>query len=331
MAKKFFNKRVKSRKKTLINGLIIGICVIGIVLCFWLTQSFGGNDETVEVIVKLQDSISVDMNNGEPSKDVFFLELSGVEESDISVDYSNVDFSVLGEYTVTVTVLNEKYYIKLNVVDVSIPSLSVQSVTISDDEDYDYTDFVVSCSDNSNEDCVVGFFTGGIDEEGNIIDYSSFKDNGSYDIVIIATDVNGNSTYKTTTLTIGDASSGTSTECTYGSGDYSSGYILAYSVVNNGCAVSLDLYQSSTIREPMDDIADTESEKVKMEIEQISGLSSNIIINRSITAILNETGNGFVGYSLYMEITNNDGDIIVSYYLTESGSRIYIENPYSLS
>lgn len=333
MAKKFFNKRVNSRKKTLINSLIIGGCIIGIILCFWLTQNLGSTDtaEPTEVIVKLQESVSVDLNNGEPESDVYFLELSGVTEDDIIVDYSNVDFSKLGSYNVTVTVLNELYYVSLVVVDVSKPELTLASVTIEEGESYKYTDFLISCVDNSNEECEISFYTGNVDQDGNSIDYSKYTDSGTYDIVIIATDVNGNSTYETTSLTIGEEEESTPTECTYGNTDYNSGYILSYSVSSNGCAISLDLYQNSAIREPMDDIADTEANKIKTEIDQISGLSSNIIINRSITAILNETGNGFVGYSLYMEVTNNDGEILVSYYLTESGSRIYINNPYELS
>lgn len=332
MAKKFFNKRVNSRKKTLISGVVVGICIIGIVLCFYLTQNINkDNDDDVEVIVKLQESVSIDLNSKEPDTEVFFLELSGVSSDDITVDYSNVDFSTLGEYTVTITVLDEKNYVKLIVVDVSSPSLEVASVAIEEGETYSVSDFVIGCTDNSNEECIISFYGGGVDQNGDTIDYSNLTNAGTHDVVIMATDVNGNTIYQTTTLTIGDEETVTPTECSYGSGDYSSAYILAYNVANNGCALSIDSYHSDSIREPIDSIAETEVEKIKTEVDSITGLSSNIIINKSITAILNDEAIGFVGYSLFVEVTSSEGDSIVSYYLTESGTRIYIDNPYELS
>lgn len=332
MAKKFFNKRVNSKKRNIINAIIIIVAIIGIIICFMITKNLSKTSDSPsqEVIVTLQEEISRDINSGAPDTDVYFLELSGISESDIIVNYDNVDFSTLGSYEVYVTVLDEEYVVLLNVVDVSSPELIVESVTIEEGSTYSYNDFVTSCSDNSGEECILSFSTGGVDEEGDSVDYSSFTSSGTYTIVILAKDASGNETYKTTNLIIGENSTN-SNVCSYGSDSYTNSYILSYSVSNNGCAISLNLYQSSSIREPMETIADNESEKIKTDIDSISGLTSNIIINRSITAILNESGDGFVGYSLYMEVTTDDGDIIVSYYLNEDGSRVYILNPYSLS
>ncbi len=331
MAKKFFNKRVKSRKKMIVNGIIIGICLIGIILCFYLTQNLGNEDKD-KVNIELQNSVTVDLNSEAPDSDVYFLELSGVSESEINVDYSNVDFSKVGEYTVAVTVFDERYYVNLKVKDVTSPELTLAPVTIAVGEDYDYTKFVSSCTDNSKKDCSLAFYSGSVDQNNVPIDYSIYTKEGTYDIMIIASDDSGNTSYKTTTLIIGNGNnlSTDGAACNYGGGAYSNSYIIAYSVVNNGCALGLDLYQNSSVREPIEKIANTETEKVKTEVDKISGLTLNISISRSITAIINETANGFVGYSLYIEVKDDNGDIIVSYYLNEDGTRVYYENPYNL-
>lgn len=332
MGKKFFNKRINSKKRNIINCVIIGICITGVILCCFITQSFSKNKTTedVEIIVSLQEKVSIDLGTESPSSDIFFLDLSGVSEEEISIDYSNVDFNTLGEYTVLITVLEETYEVVLNIVDASAPTLILTNVAIEVGQTYNYMDFVSTCTDNTDEPCEIKYYEGSLDQQGNPLDYSTYKEEGTYTIIITATDVNGNITYQTTTLTIGTEPN-QSTECSYGTSDYNKANILTYSVANNGCAISLDLYQNSTIREPMDSIADTESEKIKVLIDQISGLKTNIVINRSINAIINETGNGFVGYSLYMEVSDSSGSIIVSYYLNESGTRIYIENPYNIS
>lgn len=337
-SKKFFNKRVKSRKRTLINITILIVCILGIVFCFYLTNKFSKSSSssegsTTDTNVVLRESINIEINGNVSSDEIFFEELSGVDEKDITVDLSNVDFSKIGTYTVAITISGKTSYVSLNIVDVTSPQLIVNTYVISAGESYSYTDFVTSCLDNSNEECIISFKTGSYDGNDNIINYASYSSVGTYDIVIVATDSSGNQTLSTTTLYVtGDSDDDyESQECTYGSSSYSSAYILAYNVTNNGCALSLDLYQNTTVREAIETIAENEESKIKTEIDSIADLSQNLVIYKSITAILNDTADGFVGYSLYIEISDNDGNRIVSYYLTESGTRIYIENPYNLS
>ena len=39
MAKKFFYNRVYNTKRTIINLIIIGVCVIGVIICFVVTPN----------------------------------------------------------------------------------------------------------------------------------------------------------------------------------------------------------------------------------------------------------------------------------------------------
>ncbi len=331
-SKKFFNKRVRSRKRTLINAGIIIACIIGIAGCFYLTTLFSKDETTsTDSTVVVRESINIEINGSISSNEIFFEELSGVNEKDISVDYSNVNFTALGTYTVAITIQGKTEYVSLNIVDVTAPILTLNSYTISEGESYSYSDFVTDCTDNSNESCIVYFRTGSYDSNNNLLNYASYSSVGSYDIVIVAEDSSGNQSFLTTTLYITGDSDEVVQSCSYGNSSYSSAYILAYNVTNNGCALSLDLYQNSSVREPIETIANNEETKIKTEIDSVADLSQNLIIYKSITAILNDTADGFVGYSLYIEVSDDSGNRIVSYYLTESGSRIYIENPYSLS
>ena len=44
MAKKFFYNRVYNTKRTIINLVIIGVCVIGVIICFIVTSNFQGEN-----------------------------------------------------------------------------------------------------------------------------------------------------------------------------------------------------------------------------------------------------------------------------------------------
>lgn len=338
MAKKFFNSKVASRKRNLVNGVIISICVIGVAVCLYFTQyyDFGGSEETS---VKLQDSISLEIFSSPPANDIFFSSLSGVDEDDIEVDMSAVDFNSIGSYIVVVSVEGSEYEVTLNIVDATSPTLELNELVIEDGETYILDDFIVSCTDNSNDECLISYDTSSVTENGDSIDFSSYYETGTYTITIKASDSSGNTAYKSTTLTIGDVSSAPEepeedpevTSCTYGTNSYDEdNYLLTYNVSTNGCAISLDSYLNESVQEPINSIADTETTKIKTEINTIADLDSSLHINRSINAITNLTGNGFVGYSLLISVTNEDGDVIVSYYLDENSYRYYLVNPYNL-
>lgn len=333
MAKKYFNKRINSKKRRIINITIIIVCIVAIIACLLITRNFSGESESNEIIINAQETVNLEIYSEEPDKDIFFYELVGVDDSEISIDFEDVDFDTLGTYFVYVYVGSDEYTVTLNIVDLTNPELVLNNLSIDEGDSYSYSDFVSSCSDNTGDECEISFYTKNLSQDGESIDYSSFSESGEYEIVILAVDKSGNETTKSTTLIIGEISESTESSkvCTYGNNDYESSYILSVSVSDNGCALSLDLYQNSTVREVADELVISEVEKIKTQIESISGLQTNIIVNSNVNAILNTTGNGFVGYSIYIEVTEESGDVIASYYLDEDGDRIYIENPYSLS
>jgi uncharacterized membrane protein YvbJ len=94
MAKKFFYNKVYNPRKKIISYTIIGVALIGIVLCFWISKNFRTNDSNA--VIKLRDSVSVEVNSSLPDKTVYFQELSGVKEDNINVNTDQVDLSKVG-------------------------------------------------------------------------------------------------------------------------------------------------------------------------------------------------------------------------------------------
>ena len=330
MAKRFFNKRVKSKKNKLISGLVIFLCIIGIIICILITRTFSSDNPKETIKIKVQDYVSVNQNTKLPEKYLFFKELEGIKEEAIKIDMSKVKLDTLGDYEITIIIDKKEYKSIVKVVDLIKPELKLKEIVIKENEKYNVESFIESCKDNSKSDCKISFYKDSLDQNSKPIDYSNYKKKGEYDIKIIATDVNGNETIQTTKLIIGNKTTTVKpTTCKYGTDEYNTSNVLTHSVSTNGCALSLDLYQNTTIRKAMDNIANNETEKIKMAVDDIKGLQNNIVINKNIDAILNKTGNGFVGYNLYVEVISGD-KTVVSYYLKENGSRVYIENPYNI-
>jgi hypothetical protein len=332
MAKKFFYNKVYNPRKKIISYTIIGVALIGIVLCFWISKNFRTNDSNA--VIKLRDSVSVEVNSSLPDKTVYFQELSGVKEDNINVNTDQVDLSKVGDYNVKITISNQDYNVTLKVIDSTGPTLKLKDVTIAVGGSYTYEDFVDSCKDNSNEDCLVGFYTSGTDQDGNVIDYSKYKDKGTYEIKIIAKDNNDNQTIQSAKLYIGEQSSTTTnnnSSCKYGTLDYNEDKFTITSFVgDNGCALDLNLYHDENIRQNIVSIADTETKKIQSEVNNISGIEGTLTVNRNINAVLNKDAIGFIGYSLYIQVVDSNSKVIVSYYLKTDGTRVYDENPYNL-
>lgn len=326
--KKFFNDKVYNSKKKVINIIIIVVCIIGVIICFALTSKFN-NKNNKEAKVELRDSLTVEVNTKVPDKTLYFTELENVSEDDIDVNYTDVDLTKIGSYDVTVTVLSEKHVVKLNVTDTTKPTLVLKEVNIKKGGTYTYSDFVDSCSDNSKEECVINFYTYGTDENGTVIDYSTYKNAGTYQIKIIAKDSSNNETIEATNLIIGNKT--TTNTCSYGNLEYDTNYIITSYVDSSNCAIDPTLINDTTIRKNINSITETETKKIQGEVNSIKGLKSTLTINRNINAVLNKEGKGIVGFSLQIEIVDKDNKTIVRYTLNNDGKRTYYENPYNLS
>ncbi len=346
MAKFFYNK-VYNSKKTIINIVIISVCVIGIIICFVLTSNFQGEDQRKpEAKLSIKSDVAVEVNE-KFSKDIFFSQIQNMQLDDIEIVYpDNFDVKKIGKYEIGIVVDGETYTSNLTVVDTTKPELDLKEVTINYNSSYSAKDFVTSCKDNSGVDCEINFYTG-IDEEGQTVDYSTYKEAGTYAIKIEAKDESGNQAVGETKLIINNNSTTPSepetpstpqtpsepVTCKYGNGDYDTdNYLLAVNITTNNCAVSLDLYKNATIAAEINKIMDTETIRIQKDVQALN-IAGTPSLNRLMTAVVNKSGDGVVGYELRMTVAiSNEGKstTVADYKLDSNGKRVYISNPYNL-
>lgn len=339
MARKFFNQKVKgSSNKSMIAYIIVGACIFIIFIAVILVVVLSNNKGNDDAVVEIRDVVTVEINSEIPDKTLFFAELQGVSEDDIDVSFADADLTKVGEYPVEINVYGEKYESKLAVVDTESPNVNTKNYSIPVGGTYKASDFVDSCTDNSGEECIIEFYELGMNQEGETIDYSSYKDEGTYSIQIVAKDSSGNATSPiTVSLSIGEGGNITTpTTCNFGGSDYDTNkYILGVNVSQNGCALDLNLYQNDATTKPAYDLAEQDTEKLQKEISKLN-ISQNLQkhLDRLITPVLNNSGTGLVGYTIHQElsITYEDGtkEVVASYYIDTNGKRVYSVNTYNL-
>lgn len=330
---KFFNQKVKKNNGNF-TSMVVVASIVGILLLIFVAvmASVFGKNKHSDAVITLRDDAAVEINSTTVDKTLFFEEIKNVKENDIDVDYGKVNFNKVGTYDVNITIYKKSYKAKLQVVDTEAPVLKLKDLTISVGDSYSAKDFVDSCKDNGNEECIIEFYDSGVNQNGEKIDYSTYSIEGSYTVQIIAKDSSGNKTNPIgATLNIGKGSS-KPTKCTYGNNEYDSEtYIMAVDVTDNGCALDLNLYQNEEILAPVNALIKDETEKIKKEFSKINLNVKSIYVNSSINTILNTTGTGVVGYSVKITISiyNNDvNEVIEDYYLNINGTRNYLINKY---
>ena len=271
---KFFNQKVKKgRSKTKSNNnkvlLISIIAVVAVIIIGVLISVFFRNSHD-DAIVKIRDVIAIEVNNENVDKNLFFEQLENVKEKDIKITYKNVDFSEVGTYDVVIKIYGKKYNSKIQIVDTEIPELIIKDVKINIGESYKANDFVKSCQDNSNKDCIIDFYDLSLDQKGEKIDYRNYTKEGSYEILIVASDASGNKTSPMkATLTIGNDTVVKPITCKYGNAEYDTTNILAVNVTKEGCALDLNLYNDENVLAPVNELIKSENEKIKKEINDL--------------------------------------------------------------
>lgn len=339
MAKKFFYNRVYNTKRTIINLVIIGICIIGVIVCFIITSNFQGeNHNTPEGSLSIKREVTVEVNDTVKTE-MFFSKVENTNLEKVKVVYpDNYNVSKPGKYEIILTIDGKDYNTTLNIVDTTKPVLTLKELTIKSNESYNVDDFVENCTDNSNENCIISFYTEGIDEDGKQINYSQYKKDGTYSIKISAKDNNGNQTVKETKLTIGNKNTTnenkpTIINCKYGNSIYdTNNYLVAIDITTSGCAISLDLYKDAGMTTEINKLMNTESTRIKKDVDALN-LNGTLALNRKVTAVINTTGDGIVGYELRMTVTmtnNNKSETVVDYKVDNNGQRVFITNPYKL-
>lgn len=329
MANKFFKQKVRNKKKTITQIIIISVCLIGIVSCFFIAHYFN-NLLPSGAVVELRDSVAIEVNGSLPNKTTFFSKLENVKESDIVVEYPDINLQNIGEYQVFIKVHNKKYTSTLKIVDTLSPVLVLKELKIEKGATYTALDFVESCTDNSNKDCIIDFYNLAKTQEGVNIDYSSFTEDGIYPIEIIAKDeANNQSNPIKTTLTIGEGKP-KEPECTYGDNSFDTEkYIIAVDISENNCALNGLVYNKENIPEVLIPILDSELAKIKNEFEKLN-LNGTIEVTREIDPIPNLSNTGLVGFAVRIKLTLNN-ELVLDYHYKMDGSREYVINKYNLS
>ena len=333
---KFFNQKVKKgRSKTKSNNnkvllisiiAVVAVIIIGVLICVFFRDSHD------DAIVKIRDIIAIEVNNENVDKNLFFEQLENVKEKDIKITYKNVDFSEIGTYDVVIKIYGKKYNSKIQIVDTEVPELIIKDVKINVGESYKANDFVKSCQDNSNKECIIDFYDLSLDQNGEKIDYRNYTKEGSYEILIVASDASGNKTSPMkATLTIGKTSEVKPITCKYGNAEYDTTNILAVNVTKEGCALDLNLYNDENVLAPVNELIKSENEKIKKELSKINLGVKNIHVNSETATVLNTTGKGVVGYTLKFTVSiekNNNEEVIEEYYININGGREFITNKY---
>lgn len=344
MAKKFFYNKVYNTKRTIINVVIIGACIIGIILCFVLTSNFQGENRSLTSGALYIKEYAESEINQEVSKEIFFRKIENVDLESVKIEYpEDFDNTKIGKYDVVAVIDGKEYKVELDIVDTTRPSVEVKDLTIHENSTYGPKDFISSCEDNSGEECKIEFYTGdgSINEEGEKVDYSKYKKIGTYVVKLLISDSSKNEVIKEVKLAI--VKKGTkiteesniydNKECKYGTNEYDTEEnLVAIDITSNGCAVNIDLYKDDTMTEEINKLMEAETTKIMKDMENVD-VSGTPALNRTMSAIVNKTNNGIVGYELRMTVSitkNNKTEILVDYKVNSEGKRVFIKNPYNI-
>ncbi len=186
------------KKRTIIVVIAIVICItIGSLI--FISQKNKKSNKKVEEQIKIKKEIIVPVMSELLKVDDYFDKLENSKSAKIIyyLDDSEVEFKEkyqeVGKYKVVINFNGKNYTTTLKVVDTEAPVVEVKELEITKDSEYNVKDFIVSCSDNNEKECLISF-----KEE------TAYKDVGTYDITIVAKDESGNATEKQAKLIIKD-------------------------------------------------------------------------------------------------------------------------------
>lgn len=189
------------KKKILIITTIIVIVLLGITLFIFLEkkdikEKESSNIQTKEEKINIKENVEVEINSEVLNIKDFF---ENSNFSDEEINYFENDkkikfdtkYNKIGSFKVVIKINDKNYETTLNVVDKLAPTLKLKELTITLGDKFEINSFVESCTDNSEEDCIL-----------------SYKENkkytkvGTYDVTIIAKDKSDNVVEETTKLIV---------------------------------------------------------------------------------------------------------------------------------
>ena len=179
------------KKKILIITTIIVIVLLGITLFIFLEkkdikEKESSNIQTKEEKINIKENVEVEINSEVLNIKNFF-ENSNFSDGEINYFESDkkikfdTKYNKIGSFKVVMKINDKNYETTLNVVDKLAPTLKLKELTITLGDKFEINSFVESCTDNSEEDCIL-----------------SYKENkkytkvGTYDVTIIAKDKSDN-------------------------------------------------------------------------------------------------------------------------------------------
>lgn len=189
------------KKKILIITTIIVIVLLGITLFIFLEkkdikEKESSNIQTKEEKINIKENVEVEINSEVLNIKNFF-ENSNFSDGEINYFESDkkikfdTKYNKIGSFKVVMKINDKNYETTLNVVDKLAPTLKLKELTITLGDKFEINSFVESCTDNSEEDCIL-----------------SYKENkkytkvGTYDVTIIAKDKSDNVVEETTKLIV---------------------------------------------------------------------------------------------------------------------------------
>jgi hypothetical protein len=189
------------KKKILIITTIIVIVLLGIILFIFLEkkdikEKESSNIQTNEEKINIKENVEVEINSEVLNIKNFF-ENSNFSDGEINYFESDkkikfdTKYNKIGSFKVVIKINDKNYETTLNVVDKLAPTLKLKELTITLGDKFEINSFVESCTDNSQEDCIL-----------------SYKENkkytkvGTYDVTIIAKDKSDNVVEETTKLIV---------------------------------------------------------------------------------------------------------------------------------
>jgi len=189
------------KKKILIITTIIVIVLLGITLFIFLEkkdikEKESSNIQTKEEKINIKENVEVEINSEVLNIKNFF-ENSNFSDGEINYFESDkkikfdTKYNKIGNFKVVMKINDKNYETTLNVVDKLAPTLKLKELTITLGDKFEINSFVESCTDNSEEDCIL-----------------SYKENkkytkvGTYDVTIIAKDKSDNVVEETTKLIV---------------------------------------------------------------------------------------------------------------------------------
>ena len=220
------------RNKGKVRGLVIGISVLVLIFIIIIViLATKAHSNRVKPVVKpttpsfeLKDELVIESGSPLPEVTDYFKKLENVDVSKIKVNYpdqfeisydtsncSAEELEVINEldhydeeaykcasqvlkgnetYGITINIDDEDYTVNLVVKDTLAPTVLIKNVEIFEGQTYKAEDFVSGCSDASDT-CNITFAEVK-DEAGRLIDFSNYKDVGTYNVSIVASDAYNN-------------------------------------------------------------------------------------------------------------------------------------------